>query len=149
VSCSRAALADEGGVSFWLPGNFGSFVAAPGDPGWTLPIIYYNTAADAGADKTFPRGGRVTVGVDAGGSSSSSLRLTCLRAGNAGCWRPGVGRRRSLGTNHWAIDGGGGYTYLDPKQGHELSAALGFTYNLENPDTHYRNGLSTHLDCSE
>ena len=28
------ASADEGGVSFWLPGNFGSLAATPGVPGW-------------------------------------------------------------------------------------------------------------------
>ena len=33
----RPAAADEGGVSFWLPGQFSSFAAMPGDPGWSLP----------------------------------------------------------------------------------------------------------------
>ncbi len=28
------ASADEGGISFWLPGTFGSLAAAPGTPGW-------------------------------------------------------------------------------------------------------------------
>jgi hypothetical protein len=208
------ACADEGGVSFWLPGNFGSFVAAPGDPGWTLPIIYYYTSADAGADKTFPRAGRVTAGVDASGSFvfvAPTYTLTTPVAGGQASWglavafghlnadvdatltgplgsvlsgsesdaRTGVsdfyptaslkwnrgvhnsmvylmagvpvgaydvGRLANLGTNHGAIDGGGGYTYLDPKKGRELSAALGFTYNFENPDTQYRNGFSSHLD---
>jgi hypothetical protein len=40
----------------------------PGDPWWTLPIIYYHSSSDAGADKTFPRAGRVTAGVGASGS---------------------------------------------------------------------------------
>jgi hypothetical protein len=44
------------------------------------------------------------------------------------------------------VDAGGGYTYLDPKKGHEFSAALGFTYNFENPDTDYQNGIDVHLD---
>jgi hypothetical protein len=30
---SVAALADEGGVSLWLPGQFGSLAAAPQVPG--------------------------------------------------------------------------------------------------------------------
>ena len=30
--------ADEGGVSFWLPGFFGSLAAAPQQPGWSLAI---------------------------------------------------------------------------------------------------------------
>ena len=32
--CSARAQADEGGVSFWLPGQFASFAALPGHPGW-------------------------------------------------------------------------------------------------------------------
>jgi hypothetical protein len=36
------ALADEGGVSFWLPGIYGSLAAVPAQPGWSLPVIYYH-----------------------------------------------------------------------------------------------------------
>jgi hypothetical protein len=54
----------------------------------------------------------------------------------------------NLGTNHWSIDLGGGYTYLDQKTGREFSAALGFTYNFENPDTNYQNGTSIHIDVA-
>jgi len=208
------ARADEGGVSFWLPGNFGSFVATPGDPGWELALIYYYSSGDAGADKVFPRGGRITAGVDAtasfifvaptyvlatpvaGGQASYSVaaafghvdgNVDATLGGPTGGaisgsesdartgvsdlyptaslkWNRGVssymayvmagvptgvydvGRLANLGTNHWAIDGGGGYTYLDEKKGRELSAALGFTYNFENPATDYRNGVSSHLD---
>jgi len=57
-----------------------------------------------------------------------------------------VGRLANLGLNHWSIDGGGGYTYLDPKRGHEFSVVAGITYNFENDDTHYRNGIDSHLD---
>jgi hypothetical protein len=44
------AFADEGGVSFWLPGFFGSLAAAPRQPGWALTSIYYHTSVSAGAD---------------------------------------------------------------------------------------------------
>ena len=57
-----------------------------------------------------------------------------------------LGRLANLGTNHWSLDAGGGYTYLDPKKGHEFSAVLGFTYNWENKDTQYKNGNDAHLD---
>ncbi len=57
-----------------------------------------------------------------------------------------AGRLANLGTNHWSLDAGAGYTYFDPKRGHEFSAVLGFTYNWENHDTDYRNGTSAHLD---
>src|SRR5262245_33188141 len=50
VSAPRSALADEGGVSFWLPGFFGSLAAAPQQPGWALTSIYYHTSVSAGAD---------------------------------------------------------------------------------------------------
>src|SRR5262249_62068869 len=40
ASTPRSALADEGGVSFWLPGFFGSLAAAPQQPGWSLTSIY-------------------------------------------------------------------------------------------------------------
>ena len=51
-------------------------------------------------------------------------------------------RLANVGTNHWAVDAGGGYTYLNQKTGLEFSAVLGFTYNFENPDTDYQNGIS-------
>src|SRR4051794_40405820 len=47
---SRCALADEGGVSFWIPGLFGSLAATPQQPGWSLANIYYHTSVSAGAD---------------------------------------------------------------------------------------------------
>ena len=55
-------------------------------------------------------------------------------------------RLANVGANHWALDGGGGYTYLDQKAGREFTAVLGLTYNFENPDTHYKNGIDGHLD---
>jgi hypothetical protein len=55
-------------------------------------------------------------------------------------------RLANIGIGHWAIDAGGGYTYFDPKTGHEASAVLGFTYNFINPSTQYQNGVDMHLD---
>jgi len=46
----KAARADEGGVSFWLPGQFGSLAAAPAQPGWQAASIYYHTSVSAGGD---------------------------------------------------------------------------------------------------
>jgi hypothetical protein len=57
-----------------------------------------------------------------------------------------LGRLANLGINHGAIDGGGGYTYLDQEKGHELSIVAGVTYNFENRDTHYHNGIDSHID---
>jgi hypothetical protein len=47
---SQCALADEGGVSFWVPGFFGTLAAAPQQPGWSVANIYYHTTVSAGAD---------------------------------------------------------------------------------------------------
>jgi hypothetical protein len=46
----RVALADEGGVSFWLPGQFGSLAAAPQQPGWSFADIYYHASVSAGGE---------------------------------------------------------------------------------------------------
>lgn len=211
---ARPAAADEGGTSFWLPGQFGSFAAVPGDPGWSLPLVYYHTSVEASGEKSFAIGGRITAGLKArgdlvfaaptyvftapvaGGQASVGMAAVLGRmhvSTDAVLTGPGgatlsagegdttggfadlyptaslkwndrnhnymvytmagvpVGsyekdRLANLGTNHWALDGGGGYTYLDAKSGREFSAALGFTYNWENSDTHYKNGTSAHLD---
>ena len=51
ITCfSHRALADEGGVSFWVPGFFGSLAATPQQPGWSLANIYYHTSVSAGGD---------------------------------------------------------------------------------------------------
>jgi hypothetical protein len=52
----------------------------------------------------------------------------------------------NLGTGHGALDGGGGYTYLDLKNGHEFSVVTGFTGNFTNPHTGYTNGIDWHTD---
>jgi len=62
-----AAHADEGGVSFWAPGQFGSFSAVPTAPGWSVPLVYYHASANAGASKNFIVGGNLTAGIDATG----------------------------------------------------------------------------------
>lgn len=55
-------------------------------------------------------------------------------------------RLANIGIGHAAIDGGGGYTYFDSKTGREFSAVAGLTYNWENTDTQYKNGIDSHLD---
>ncbi len=57
-----------------------------------------------------------------------------------------VGRLPNIGTNHWSVDAGGGYTYFNPETGREFSAVAGFTYNFENTDTDYQNGIDAHLE---
>jgi hypothetical protein len=52
----------------------------------------------------------------------------------------------NMGLGHGAIDGGVGYTYFDPKLGHEFSTVLGFTGNFQNQSTGYTSGIDSHLD---
>ena len=44
---SQVARADESGISFWLPGLYGSLAATPGTPGWSVAAIYYHTSVNA------------------------------------------------------------------------------------------------------
>jgi hypothetical protein len=46
-SMSGAAYADESGISFWLPGLYGSLSATPTTPGWSVATIYYHTSVEA------------------------------------------------------------------------------------------------------
>jgi hypothetical protein len=43
----ETAYADESGISFWLPGQFGSLAAAPAVPGWSGAAVYYHTTVAA------------------------------------------------------------------------------------------------------
>jgi hypothetical protein len=211
---TSSARADEGGVSVWAPGPFGSLAAVPGEPGFSLPVVWLHASADAGAQKNFIVGGNLTAGVDAKadllfffptytfrepvwgaqaafglgwalghqratadvtvtgplGNTIEQSRTDEITGGSdlyghgTLKWHDGVhnyiaytmfgvptgayqlGRLANLSTNHWSLDGGGGYTYFDPKKGHEFSIVGGITYNWENPDTDYQNGIDSHID---
>ena len=49
------AKADEGGISFWVPGFFGSLAATPLQPGFSFASIYYHTSVKGGGDVAFAR----------------------------------------------------------------------------------------------
>ena len=224
------SLADEDGVSFWIPGFFGSLAAAPQQPGWSLTSILYNTNVSASGNAAVAR--EITIGrfnptinisvsanvhADAtigflapsytfatpflGGQASAFLlfgygnndtslnasatatidnpplsitRSVALQQDTTGFtdlipmftdrWNAGVNNYMvyitgdipvglynssnlaNIGIGHGAIDGGVGYTYFDPKTGHEFSAVAGLTGNFENHSTNYTNGIDFHLD---
>ena len=226
------AAADEGGVSAWIPGLFGSLAAVPQQPGWSLTTIYYHDSVSAGADVGRAREftiGAVPVGANVNASARLNANLdfgllvptyvfansflggqaaisviglyggvnTSLAATLSGTlgtpfgtipfsrsggisdsvmgfgdlyplftmkWNAGVNnymiytisdipvgaydstRLANIGIGHSAVDGGAGYTYFDPKTGHEISGVLGFTYNSTNPSTDYKNGVDMHFD---
>jgi hypothetical protein len=47
VLCPEISRADESGISFWLPGLYGSLSATPTTPGWSVATIYYHTSVNA------------------------------------------------------------------------------------------------------
>jgi hypothetical protein len=232
-SVPSTSLADEGGVSFWLPGIYGSLAAVPQQPGFSFASIYYHgsvrASGAAAASREVTIGGlpaNVNVNLNVNlkakldlallvptytfanpvldgqlsigmmmitGRNNTSLDGTltlapcpappgpgpCSFAGSRDStltgfgdlfpqatlrWNQGVhnfmtyvtgnipvgaynsNRLANLGLGHGAIDGGVGYTYFNPQSGREFSAVTGFTYNFENPDTNYRNGIDWHLD---
>ncbi|TPQ37749.1 phenol degradation protein meta [Bradyrhizobium guangdongense] len=60
ASMASSARADENGISFWLPGTFGSLAATPQQPGWSQAITYYHTSVSAGGDVARSR--EITIG---------------------------------------------------------------------------------------
>jgi len=229
LSTANSSRADEGGVSFWVPGFFGSLAATPQVPGFSLANVFYYNQVSAGGNVAFARQvsagninvnfngnlnasihgsaeplylaipgytfatpvfggqfnvslgvpyGRIQASVDAvisgsfggpGFTVGRSLTETASGFGDllpmaslrwnfgvhnfmtylTGNLTTGVYHSQSfanVGIGHNAIDGGGAYTYFDPKAGHEFSATLGFTYNFENTNTNYQNGIDMHLD---
>src|SRR5258708_22105116 len=76
---SHRALADESGVSFCLPGFYGSLAATPQQPGWSLATVYYHTSVSAGADVARAREftlGRVPANVTVNANLSLSVNAT-------------------------------------------------------------------------
>jgi hypothetical protein len=64
VLLSQRAVADEGGVSFWLPGTYGSLAAVPAVPGWSFAAFNYYDSVSASKGADFVRGGGVVAGVN-------------------------------------------------------------------------------------
>src|ERR1700687_6241931 len=80
---SSQARADEGGVSFWVPGFFGSLAATPQQPGWSLATIYYHTSVSTAADVARAR--EFTLGrVPANLTVNANLNLSVNATGNLG-----------------------------------------------------------------
>jgi hypothetical protein len=228
LALPQIAHADESGISFWLPGFFGSLAAVPQTPGWSLGSVYYHTSVSAFGGVAAAREiqvGRfsptVNVSLNANLNAQADLLLLAptytfgtpvlggqlaltmmgifgrvntsiagtLTAGFGGFaatrmgsisdtlvsvgdlyptatlkWNAGVhnwmtymtgdipvgaydpSRISNIGLGHGAIDGGGGYTYLNPATGHEFSGVGGFTYNFKNPDTGVQSGVDFHFD---
>src|SRR5690242_6106277 len=59
TSISTSSSADEGGVSFWFPGLYGSLAAVPQVPGWAVGIIDIYNPVSAGGNVAAAR--QVTI----------------------------------------------------------------------------------------
>jgi hypothetical protein len=59
-SSTEISRADENGISFWIPGFFGSLAAAPQQPGWSLASVYYHTDVSGGGNIAVSR--EITIG---------------------------------------------------------------------------------------
>ena len=60
------SLADEGGVSFWLPGQYASFAAVAPATEWSLPMQAYGYSGSMDASDVTTRGNDVVFGLDTG-----------------------------------------------------------------------------------
>jgi hypothetical protein len=56
LASAETSRADEGGVSFWIPGFFGSLAATPAEaPGFSMTSFYYHDSVSAGGDVALAR----------------------------------------------------------------------------------------------
>jgi hypothetical protein len=60
IATTKVSRADEDGVSFWIPGFFGSLAATPQQPGWSAIMMNYYTNVRGGASEALSR--EVTIG---------------------------------------------------------------------------------------
>src|SRR5262249_1837088 len=60
IATTKISRADEGGVSFWIPGFFGSLASAPQQPGFAFTTINYYTDVRGGANEALSR--EITIG---------------------------------------------------------------------------------------
>lgn len=71
---SQSVLADEGGVPFWMSGQYASMAAVPMTTGWSLVAMPYVYSGKADKSKTFQHGTSLNAGV----STRESLILMQL-----------------------------------------------------------------------
>jgi hypothetical protein len=78
--------ADEGGVSFWLPGIYGSLAAVPGQSGWSFLTFNYYDSVRAGADVSRSREIQIgrfdpTMSVNVNANLKATVDLVWLQPG--------------------------------------------------------------------
>ncbi len=63
IFTSQSVLADEGGVPFWMSGQYASMAAVPSQPGWSLVLMPYVYSGSADKSKNFQHGQSVNAGL--------------------------------------------------------------------------------------
>ena len=62
---SQSVLADEGGVPFWMSGQYASMAAVPMATGWSLVAMPYVYSGNADKSKSFQHGTSINAGLSA------------------------------------------------------------------------------------
>ena len=124
----HTAAADEGGVSFWLPGQYSSFAATPAETGWSLPVIYFHSSADAGGSRSFARGG--TLDRRVGCHQRPAVPRAHLHVRHSG------GRRAAVAQRH------GGVRAREGRRGRHTHRA-GRHHGVGQPERHARPASAT------
>ena len=117
IACSEPSRADENGISFWLPGQFGSLAAVPQQPGWSMAEVYYHTSVGASgaaaaareiAIGRFSLAAAAEIAVHVGDTTEGAVRWPCYATGgDAKCaaWGRGItggdGEVRGVGSRHY------------------------------------------------
>lgn len=83
LCCPESSRADQGGASFWLPGQYASFAAMQQTPGWSLGVSYFHSSVTAAGSVAAARqilAGRIpsTANVDLNLSLSGKSDLVTL-----------------------------------------------------------------------
>ena len=64
LSFYQVTIADEGGVPFWMSGQYASMAAVPSKPGWSLVLMPYVYSGSVDKSKVFQHGQSVNAGVN-------------------------------------------------------------------------------------
>ncbi len=139
VASSTVSRADENGISFWIPGLFGSLAAVPQQPGWSIAIINYYDSVGAGANVATSREitiGRLnpTVNINVNANVNANIDVALVNPGYAFATPVfggqlflgvmGVVGRNSTELNGTITAGVGGFTAT--RQGSISDTATGF-----------------------
>jgi hypothetical protein len=123
----------------------------------TIPVGWKNTKADLTV--AGPLGGTATGSVSDKVVTIGDPVLGALLGWESGNFHYQVGTLinvpignyqdgeiSNIAFHHWGADVNAAVTWLDPTVGLDLSAAIGMTFNAENPATDYRTGNEFHFE---